>query len=437
MSGSPSPRVRAARLVDTVMAGRGSLAEHMVQAREGLEPRDAGFMQALVYGCLRHGPRLQFWLSRLLDKPLRPRDRIVGSVVMLGLYQLAFSRVPTHAAVSESVEAVRELDRPRATGLVNALLRRFQREQAALEEAMQISETACWMHPNWLIQAFRADWPADWQAILASGNEEPPMSLRVNRQRASREAVLAGLAETDIEAAPVAGLDDAIRLARPRPVDQLPGFAEGQFSVQDESAQLVADLLDPPAGARVLDVCAAPGGKTAHLLERAPTLDVTALDRDAARLKRVNENLERLGLQADCVAADARETARWWDGRPFDCILVDAPCSGTGVIRRHPDIKYLRRKSDIAGLATLQEAILAAAFSTLVPGGRLLYTTCSVLAAENAEVIERFLAREPAAEVVAIQVPGGQRSGPGWQRLPSAAGGDGFFYAGVRRVPGK
>lgn len=429
-----SIRARAAALIDDVLAGRGSLADRLPAAREGLSPRDGALLQALVYGSLRHAPRLQFWLARLMDRPVRKRDAIVATVIMLGLYQLAYTRIPTHAAVSESVEAVRAHGRPRAAGLVNAVLRRFDREREQHLAAVDNNEAARWLHPDWLIDSTRGDWPEDWPAILEAANGEPPLCLRVNRRRQSREELLARFAAEGIDARAGAHAPDAVYLDQPRPVEQLPGFAEGDFSVQDESAQLVVSLMGLAPGQRVLDACAAPGGKAAHMLEACEGIELLALDQDAGRLERVRENLERLHLTATTVAGDAAQAAGWWDKRPFDRILLDVPCSGTGVIRRHPDIKSLRRPGDIAKLARTQAEILEAAWSMLAPGGRLVYCTCSLLRAENQAVVAEFLARHPEARAQRPELPAGQVAGAGLQRLPDADGGDGFFYSLIHRA---
>lgn len=428
-------RARAAQLVKEVMAGEASLAERMEALREGLEPRDAALVQALVYGSLRAAPRLQWYLDQLLDRPLRSRDRIVAAVIMLGFHQLEATRIPAHAAVSETVAAVRRLRRPRAAGLVNAVLRRFQREQADLRQRCQDHEPAHWMHPQWWIDAFRRDWPDDWHGILEAGNQQPPMSLRVHRGRDSRDAYLARLAAADI-AARAGQAPSSVILETPRPVEELPGFAAGDCSVQDEAAQWAVELLDPQDGERILDACAAPGGKTAQILEAAPAAELVALDSDAGRNERVTENLHRIGASARVVTADLLRLQDWWDGHAFDRILLDAPCSASGVIRRHPDIKLLRTADDIAERAALQQRMLAAAWDLLAPGGRLMYVTCSVFRAENEDVVMRFLASCDDARECAVTVPAAQSCKTGVQRLPGAADGDGFYYACLERVAG-
>jgi len=433
-----SLRARAARLVEMVISGRASLADELPKAREGLSGRDGALLQALVLGTLREGPRLQWLLEQLLSRPMRKRDRIVYAALMLGLHQIASTRVPSHAAVSETVDAVRALGQPRAAGLVNAILRRFIREKDALWESPKQSDSARLQHPDWLIQAFRADWPEQAEQICQAGNAAPPMVLRANRQRLSRDQLIERLAAEGISARPGEHADTAVWLDRPVPVSELPGFSDGDFSVQDESAQLVAPLMDLAAGQRVLDACAAPGGKSAHLLESCPDMaELLCLDVEASRLARVEENLQRLGpilaAKARCQTGDGTRPAHWWDGRPFDRILLDVPCSGTGVIRRHPDIKYLRRASDIKGLAAVQRDLLDKGWEMLAPGGRLVYTTCSLLVAENAKLLADFLRSQPDALPREAAVPAALSSGAGCQRLPATASGDGFFYAVIEK----
>jgi len=335
---------------------------------------------------------------------------------------------PEYAVVASAVDAVRELGHPRHGGLVNAVLRRFARERTTIEATLDRDAVTRTAHPRWLIDAIGRDWPADVDAILDANNREASLTLRVNRRRTTRDALLAKLHEADVAAEADAALDDAIVLERSTDVTQLPGYADGLFSVQDGAAQRVADLLDLADGQRVLDACAAPGGKSAHVLERAD-VSLVAVDRDAARLPRIVENLARLGLAADVRAGDATDPKTWWDGKPFDRILVDAPCSSTGIIRRQPDVRLHRRAADIAPLAATQERILRALWPLLAPGGRLVYATCSVFNAENEAVIAAFRAQETEARVVPVPETYGRAAGDGRQNLPGSGGMDGFFYA--------
>lgn len=425
-----TPRAAAARtLVQTLEQGR-SLAETLPPALAPLAPGDRALCQDLCFGVLRWYSRLLALADALLQR--RPREGDLLALLLVGLYQLEHQSTAPHAAVSQTVEAARELGRGWATGLVNGVLRRFTRERARLAEAVDRDPARRLAHPCWLLERLQADWPTHWREIARQNNLRPPMTLRVNRRRWNAAAAREALAAAGLEAQPVPGAADALVLARPRPVDELPGFADGWVSVQDAAAQLAASLLDPQPGERVLDACAAPGGKTGHLLERAD-VDLLALDQAPARLSRVAENLERLGLAAELRAGDAGSPQDWWDGRPFQRILLDAPCSGSGVIRRHPDIKWLRRPADPAALATEQARLLAGLWPTLAPGGKLVYSTCSVLAEENEAVLQRFMEAHPDAAALAVAPPGGVGRGAGVQVLP-AAHLDGFYYAVLQRL---
>jgi 16S rRNA (cytosine967-C5)-methyltransferase len=358
----------------------------------------------------------------------------VRAALLAGLAQLDAGIGAPYAAVSGTVAAVRELGRPRLAGLANAVLRRFLREREALLAALPDDAVQRHQHPQWLIDALRRGWPDDAERILAANNAPAPMTLRVNRRRSSRAAALDALDAAGLAATAHPQLPDAIVLAEPVDVHALPGFDAGVLSVQDGAAQLAADLMDIAPGLRVLDACAAPGGKAAHLLEREPTIDLLAVDESAPRAARIGDTLARLGLSATVRAADATRPADWWDGRAFDRILLDAPCSGSGVIRRHPDIRRLRRASDLPALCALQDRLLDALWPLLARGGRLVYATCSVLADENARRIAGFLARTPDASALDA-VPGwfGRASGAGRANLPGDDGLDGFYYAVLAR----
>jgi 16S rRNA (cytosine967-C5)-methyltransferase len=428
-------RAAAARAVAAVAAEGRTLEAALADFARELPLRPA--IQSLAFGTVRWFFELDACLARILDRPDAPLDREVRALALVGLYQLAHGATPAHAAVAETVEASRMLGRPRAAGLVNALLRRFQRERETILEEAHRTPQARHAHPAWLLDALARDWPRDWPMIVAAGNAEPPMWLRVNRRRGSREAYLAQLAAAGMRASASAFAPEALLLAEPVPVGELPGFAEGAVSVQDAAAQLAAHWLAARAGMRVLDACAAPGGKTCHLLELTPDLgELVALDIDPARIERISGNLARLGLAATVVRGDALDPAAWWDARPFDRILLDVPCSGTGVIRRHPDIKLLRRPEDIGRFARSQGMLLRAVFPLLAPGGRLLYVSCSVLRAENAAVVGEFLSAEPAAldasESARLSLPGVapvQGAAPGYALPCGAADADGFYYA--------
>ena len=418
-------RAVAAETVDAVVTDGRSL-DHAIQHFESrLPPADRALMRLLSYGAVRHHYLLQDWIAQLLTKPFRKRDSVVRALLAVGLYQLQDTRVPEHAAVSLTVDAVRQLRRPQLAGVVNACLRRFLRDAIADQPAA--SDQARWNHPDWLIAQLRKDWPDDWSAILDANMQRAPMWLRVDRSRQSA----AGYARA-VDGTTIPGLRDAVRLPAPLDVEALPGFEAGEVSVQDGAAQLAADWLMTAVGGRVLDACAAPGGKTGHLLELGA--EVVAVDRDPERNQRIESNLARLGRSATILSADASNPKAWWDGVPFDAILLDAPCSATGVIRRHPDIKLTRRKADIAELARLQAALLDALWPLLKPGGRLMYVTCSVLAAENDAIVTAFL--EKRTDAIEDDVLPNynirdvmRRKVRGYQILPGTADLDGFYFA--------
>ncbi|NND47272.1 MAG: 16S rRNA (cytosine(967)-C(5))-methyltransferase RsmB [Woeseiaceae bacterium] len=426
-------RAVAAEIVDAVLS-KGQSLDHAISANEKrVSSNDRGLLRMLCFGTLRHHWQLQAWIAQLLDRPLKRKDSVVNALLAVGLYQLTDTRIPDHAAVSQTVEAARLLRRPKLAGLINACLRRFQREDIAA--VLPKDEEARWNHPQWLIDALKRDWPDDWKAILAANNERAPMWLRVNSSRLDAAGYRQRLNEAGFSAETLAATPDALKLSEPRPVDELPGFAEGDVSVQDAAAQIAARWLLSNTRGRILDACAAPGGKSGHLLEIGGNdIALTAVDRDASRVEAIHENLGRIGRSATIIAADASKTGEWWDGAPFDGILLDAPCSATGVIRRHPDIRLLRRSSDIDALSKLQGALLDALWAVLAPGGRLLYVTCSTLAAENEAVVMRFLSsHDDAAEDDVL--PNNnirdlmRRRACGYQVLPGTAGLDGFYYA--------
>ena len=393
-----NPRLAAARALAAVLEGKASLGTSLPPLLDKVETRDRGLAQDLAFGAARWQPRLALIAEKLLRKPFKDGDRDLEALLLVGLYQLFYTRIPAHAAIGETVGCVDKLKKTSAKGLLNAVLRNAQRDSESILAELDRDPVLHTAHPRWLQKQLKAFWPEHWQAICAANNAHPPLILRVNRRHGSRDDYLARLRQVGFDAEPCTFSRDGIRLLQACDVTLLPGFAEGHVSVQDEAAQLAAELLQLAPGQRVLDACAAPGGKTCHLLEAEPGLsEVLAVDLEAKRLARVRENLERLGLDATLIAADGRDTAAWWDGKPFQRILLDAPCSATGVIRRHPDIKLTRKADDIPALATLQGELLDALWPTLEVGGILLYATCSTLPTENTEVIEAFLARTSGA----------------------------------------
>lgn len=428
-------RAVAARVLVRIVVDGSSLASALPDALQPVtDGRQRALIQELSYGTLRWYFRLDAMLGQLLRKPLKQRDADLHCLLLTGLYQLDQLAMPERVAVHETVQATRALGKDWASGLVNGVLRNYQRSAATLEAAISENPQACHAHPGWLIERLQSDWPDHWPLILAANNERPPFSLRVNRQRVTRDEYLEILAEQSLAARRLA-VPEGVQLDRPVPVEALPGFSEGLVSVQDGGAQLAAGLLAPEPGQRVLDACAAPGGKAAHILESGIELaGLTAIDIDASRLQRVAENLSRLGLHAELVEADAATPSAWWDGVHYDRILLDAPCTATGVIRRHPDIKLLRTQNDVAALVSRQHDLLEALWRLLTPGGMLLYSTCSVLAAENSEQVEHFLGLQSDATEIPVNASWGHACKQGRQLLPGENGMDGFYFACLQKA---
>jgi len=427
----------AARAVSSV-AFDGRSTDDALRAYEESSQRAA--IRAIALGSLRWYLRLAPAIDGLLSRPQGVAGEI-RALLIVSAHQIEYSRNAPEATAHAAVDATRILGQARASGLVNAVLRRFVAEKASLLAGVDRKLAGRTAHPRWLVKLLEQAWPECAESILEANNEHPPLVLRVDLTRKSRAAYIEELRAADIAGSPVDWAPAAVRLDRPVAVTVLPGFREGNVSVQDAGAQLAAKLLDAQPRMRVMDACAAPGGKTGHLLEHTPDLaELVAIDVDAGRVAHIQENLERLGRKALLQVADVREPATFWDGRPFDRILVDAPCSSTGVIRRHPDIKLLRRVTDIPSFVEVQEQILRSAFSMLAPGGRLVYCTCSLLPAENEEVVERLLASEPSARVAAMPpagalAPGGRDKRIGIQLIPgSQAGTDGFYYACLEKT---
>ncbi len=461
-------RAAAATVMSQVMTGV-SLADALPkQMKHFSDSRDQAFLQALCYGVCRWYYRLAAILKLLLDKPLKAKDDDIYCLLLVGLYQLSDMRVQPYAAVAETVAATKAFKKMWAKNLVNAVLRNYQRRELELKETVEKTMTATFSHPDWMVSLLQKDWPDDWQAILSANNQHPPFSLRVNEQKITRAAYCEKLlAASGLEhgrggpMCPPSGVNlksgrthgsaptvqrqeqgvhiisetpSGILLTQPCDVESLPGFLQGEVSVQDGAAQLAAELLAPLPHQRVLDACAAPGGKTTHILEKQPHLaKLIALDSDATRLISVKENLDRLGLMADLICADAGDISQWWDGVPFDRILLDAPCSATGVIRRHPDIKLLRQAEDVFQLAKEQARLLSALWPTLKPNGLLVYATCSVYAEENVRVLSAFLAANRDANEEKIKAQWGKECLIGRQILPGMHDMDGFYFAVLRK----
>lgn len=414
-----------------------SLSAVQVHTTDRLEDaRDRGLANEIVNGVLRWRWQLEFFISRLLKKPLKPKDIEVQLILLMALYELDECRTPDYAVINESVELVRKSGKKWAAGLVNAVLRSFTREKEKLTASIN-DGVVRYSHPAWILEKIKRDWPQHWQQILDANNQRPAFCLRVNQLQHSVSEYQQLLTEEGLESSPVALSDHALKLTHGTDVRALPGFAEGAISVQDAGAQLVAELLKVPEAGRVLDLCAAPGGKTCHILERYKSIDgLIAVEFDEQRMKRVTENLQRLKLEAraELIVADARDTGRWWDGEKFARILIDAPCSASGVIRRHPDIKTLRRESDIEPLVKLQSEILQSAWQMLEPGGELLYVTCSIFKDENQNQVQGFLSVHEDAVEIKIDADWGQSCEYGRQLFPGEQDADGFYYCLLKKT---
>lgn len=430
-------RASAAKVLYQVVDKGQSLTSALPVAQKLLPERDRALLQEICYGVLRWLPRLEFISRQLMEKPLTGKQRPMHFLILIGLYQLKYMRTPAHAAVAETVNAAKVLKSQSLSGLVNAILRNYQRQQDDLETKADGNDSCKFGHPGWIIKRIKAAYPDQWQDVLTANNARPPMWIRVNQQHSNQADYQALLAADEINSdimrdGDLHSAETALRLEKPTDVFKLAGFAEGHSSVQDGAAQFAAQFLDAQAGELVLDACAAPGGKTVHILERQPDLKhLVAVDFDATRLVRVQENLDRMKLKAELIHGDASKPATWWQGDKFDRILLDAPCSATGVIRRHPDIKWLRRDSDIAALVQLQAEILDAMWQQLKPGGTMLYATCSILPAENIEQVNSFIERTADAKLVPLSV---DSDACHWQILPNTLDMDGFFYAKLQKA---
>ncbi|MFB3045249.1 MAG: 16S rRNA (cytosine(967)-C(5))-methyltransferase RsmB [Acidiferrobacterales bacterium] len=437
LSRSTAIRVTVARLVSAVIHDNESLDTALRQAllsqQKGSARDDAALIQEMAYGTLRWSPQLEAVAGELLERPLKPKDHDVHVLLLVGLYQLMHMRLKPYAAVTETVAAAEGLGKPWCKGLINACLRAFLRDRESLLNKLEHHPASATNHPLWLLTQIQQAWPEHWQAIVNANNERPPMTLRVNLLRNSREAYLRTLHDASLSATVVEQTDCGLTLDQPVPVTVLPQFAQGSVSVQDAGAQLAAPLLQLKPSQRALDACAAPGGKLCHMLERCPRTDIVALEKDPARIALIEENLARLQLHATVVVGDAANPNSWWDDQQFDCILADVPCSTTGVVRRHPDIKVRRNTDDLRRLTAIQSNIIEGLWPLVRSGGKLLYVTCSILAAENEGQMSTFLARHADAATVALSLPVGIPRKLGIQLLPGQQGMDGFYYACLQK----
>ncbi len=437
---SNNVRVVAAVVIAEVEAGSSlttSLDLHVTSITE----KKRSLLRQLCYGTLRHYFSLSRVRKNLLKKPLKSKESVINALILTGIYQLIHSSVPAYAVINETVNAVKIIKKNWAVGVINAVLRSVQRQRNDLFNPSDDDLPALWDHPVWFIDALKASWPEHWQHILKSNNEQAPMTLRVNRLHSSRQSYLDELKKAGINAKPTSLAVDGITLDEAISVEKLPGFDSGAVSVQDEAAQLAAEILQCLPSMRVLDACAAPGGKTCHLLEKTDDLTILALDINKKRLSYIEENLNRLNLKAKLVCGDASAPKTWWDGQLFDRILLDAPCSGTGVIRRHPDIKLLRRKSDIDQLSALQGKLLETLWALLKPGGIMVYATCSVLSEENSIQIKQFISQQNNATILPVPFSGTQNDTSmycygtyGIQFFPKQGAHDGFFYSVLKKT---
>ena len=427
-----NPRLAALKALSEVLDLNRNLAESeaLSQIRDS---RDNAFARHLTYGVLRWLTALEWLAGQLLTKPVKKRERDVQRLLLLGLQQLWHDQTASHAAVNETAECARLLGKPWAVGLINAVLRRFQREQEQLLGKLgQVPQR--FAHPDWMLKEIQQDWPGNWQSIVDANNKQAPLWLRINRQRADESVLRQDLKTAGFEIADHPYASDAISISPPAAVGKIPDFERGWLSVQDPAAQLARDLLDPQDGERILDACAAPGGKTAHLLESCPGIELTVLDRQEQRVEQIQQTLNRLGLTADTLVADATAVESWWKGEKFHKILLDAPCSATGVIRRHPEIKWLRSREQVEAAVQLQAGLLTALWPLLETGGILVYATCSIFDRENNQQIHRFLEQHTDAVAEKPAVEWGVARPHGRQIMPGAARMDGFFYAVLRKT---
>lgn len=423
-------KVALAALGDSVFEHRPLPEALLARGEDRLSAQDRAFCRELAQGTARYYQRLHHQLAGYLQKPLRAKDRILEIAIILGLYQLDYLAVPQHAAIHETVQLAEWLGRSWARGLLNAILRSHVRAAPANDQTL--SDVARWSCPEWLLNLWRRDWPDHWHSIAEASLQRPPLHLRVNRRHFGRVTYQQQLQAMGLEASVLPWTTEGLVLATPMDVQELPGFADGWVSVQDGAAQLAAPLLGARPGERVLDACAAPGGKTGHLLELTDNLDVWAVDKTPLRVARLGANLERLRLQAHCQIDDLLEPRQSWHTLQFHRILLDAPCSATGILRRHPDIKLTRQPADIQSLVDTQSRLLDQLWPRLLPGGTLLYVTCSTLKQENEHQIRSFLERTVDAGCEPIDQPWGLITECGRQILPGA-GFDGFYYARLRK----
>ena len=428
-----SVRYLAAQVLDHIINKKGSLATQLPIALNKANPKDRALVSQLVYGSCRYFPQLSIVAHYLLRYPIQPQSSIIQAFILIGLYELSHMRTPAHAAVASTVDAVKETDLAWAVPLCNGVLREFIRQQESIPTRFQDNLAFISNHPSWLQAKLANHWPNNWQDIVVNNDQLGPMTLRIHQRQTSRADYLQMLAEADIAAIPCAFSPWGVQLVQPCSVETLPKFTEGWVSVQDEAAQLAPLVLDIVDGQRVLDACSAPGGKACHILEQHH-VELTALESSSKRIGRLQDNLSRLKLSANILCADGNDLDTWWDRHLFDRILLDAPCSATGVIRRNPDIKILRTSEDIIALNNQQLALLNNLWPTLAVGGILVYATCSVLKQENERIIKRFLGSQADAQHLPIAADWGVLCEFGRQLFPQSHSHDGFYYAKLQKL---
>lgn len=431
-----NPRLVAVRWLTQVVKDGVSVNHLMAQKEDKLDPQDRGLAKQLLFGSLRFYHQLSTVANNLLNKPLKTKDTDVLMILVSGLYQLKYLTIPDHAAISEAVELTRLLNKSWASGIVNGVLRNYQREAKGLEGHLAKSVQFQYSHPGWMVKRIRADWPDDADYILAENNRQAPMTIRVNTLKVDKSDYLTKLNLLNVNTTPHPLAADGLVLENPLDVTLLPGFNDGEVTVQDAAAQLAVELMDLSAGQNVLDGCSAPGGKTTHLIQRQPAIELTAVELSAKRAEKITQTLKRLGMECKLKVADITDSNAWWDGELFDRILLDVPCSASGVIRRNPDIKVHRLATDIEPLLSLQKTILDVCWQLLKPGGRLVYATCSIFKAENEAQITQFLQTHDAKFVAmpeSIDSQLSSRASVGYQILPGEAQMDGFYLCGLQK----
>ena len=427
-----SVRLVAIRIIESILLNKGSLSTQLARKQADVKAEHVPQLKEICFGVSRYYPQLNSFALHMLDKPFQEKDFDVYAAILVALYQIEYMDTPEHAAVNEAVESAKLIGKPWAGKLVNAILRRYLREAVDIKAILKDMPSVAHSHPKWILKRFKKHWGNSFEQIVEANNARPPMCLRVNLSRVSRETQMQKLSQQGIESEEGLFSESAIYLKQAASVQSLPGFFDGDMSVQDEAAQLSASILSVKEGEKVLDACAAPGGKTGHLLESAD-IHLTAIELEPWRLSKIEENLERLGFNAELICADSGDLDTWWDNVAFDKILLDVPCSATGVIRRNPDIKVNRKPADIDELISIQKALINNIWLTLKPGGKLLYATCSVMPEENEHQMAEFLSLTPDAKEIQLDVEWGQKVSHGIQLLPKQNSHDGFYYCLIEK----